>query len=48
MTENTGSHKGFFQKIHIPTLVICLGCVLTASFGHRGWGDAGVQGMGVP
>ena len=38
MTENTGSHKGFFQKIHIPTLVICLGCVLTASFGHRGWG----------
>ena len=24
--------------IHIPTLVICLGCVLTASFGHRGWG----------
>ena len=38
MTENTGSHKGFFQKVHIPTLVICLGCVLTASFGHRGWG----------
>ena len=38
MRENTGSHKGFFQKIHIPTLVICLGCVLTASFGHRGWG----------